>query len=183
VRDKDTPQSEGGRSRRTSLGESLGKLSSMLQSSKPAVIFSAEDLQGPDNSCDGNANTSTSASKVADMNASGGRGDVESEVGTGTKETRGTRGQGKGDDALLPFYSSPLAEGAGGGTGQSAGNFQAPRCLRCNGKVEGPKYSTCTCAVPAMNQADLEADAAAGNTGSRLLGMLSTSMNAFGKRS
>lgn len=27
----------------------------------------------------------------------------------------------------------------------------APRCYRCGGTVEGPKYSTCKCAIPAMS--------------------------------
>lgn len=32
---------------------------------------------------------------------------------------------------------------------------QRLRCLRCDGTVEGPKYSTCKCDVPALNKEDL----------------------------
>lgn len=30
------------------------------------------------------------------------------------------------------------------------------QCLRCNGSVEGPKYSTCTCKVPALQAEDVD---------------------------
>ena len=30
-----------------------------------------------------------------------------------------------------------------------------PICLRCHGTVEGPKYSTCKCKIPAMTPEDL----------------------------
>lgn len=31
-------------------------------------------------------------------------------------------------------------------------------CFRCDGTVEGPKYSTCKCAIPALNREQYEAD-------------------------
>jgi hypothetical protein len=34
-------------------------------------------------------------------------------------------------------------------------------CLRCHGTVEGPKYSTCTCAIPSVLQAETEISASA----------------------
>lgn len=30
------------------------------------------------------------------------------------------------------------------------------QCLRCDGSVEGPKYSTCTCKVPALQAEDVD---------------------------
>jgi uncharacterized coiled-coil DUF342 family protein len=36
-------------------------------------------------------------------------------------------------------------------------------CLRCGGTVEGPKYSTCKCAMPALNQEMLQGDVDSGS--------------------
>lgn len=49
------------------------------------------------------------------------------------------------------FFSSPLAEPIDGDTSDRAPASLRLTCLRCQGSVEGPKYSTCTCSVPALN--------------------------------
>lgn len=52
------------------------------------------------------------------------------------------------------------ATAGSGSTSQAGGNASADafklRCLRCKGTVEGPKYSTCKCAVPALSPDDLD---------------------------
>lgn len=52
------------------------------------------------------------------------------------------------------------------------------RCLRCNGTVEGPKYSTCKCVVPALSQDDLcsETSSASASSGSSIMGMFRSSL-------
>ena len=42
-------------------------------------------------------------------------------------------------------------------------NAHKLRCLRCNGTVEGPKFSTCKCAVPALCEEDLGGDGGVGS--------------------
>jgi len=46
-------------------------------------------------------------------------------------------------------------------------------CLRCSGSVEGPKFSTCKCKVPALNPQDLQQH---GSTGGRLQGLMYSSV-------
>jgi len=46
-------------------------------------------------------------------------------------------------------------------------------CLRCSGSVEGPKFSTCKCKVPALNPQDLQQH---GSTGGRLQGLVYSSV-------
>jgi hypothetical protein len=45
-------------------------------------------------------------------------------------------------------------------------------CLRCHGTVEGPKYSTCKCAIPALTPEDLHSSSV---TGGSIVGMFSRS--------
>ncbi len=52
-------------------------------------------------------------------------------------------------------------------------------CLRCKGSVEGPKFSTCKCAIPALTPDDLHAHNSSG-TLNMLSGMLSKSTSVAG---
>jgi hypothetical protein len=78
-------------------------------------------------------------------------------------------------------HSQPSASQAGitvgGDSSSSAPNYSATHailqqmqpvegkiyCLRCHGSVEGPKYSTCKCVMPALNQDMLHGDMDSGN--------------------
>lgn len=48
------------------------------------------------------------------------------------------------------FFSSPLAESSDGDTSDRAPASLRLTCLRCQGTVEGPKYSSCVCSVPML---------------------------------
>jgi myosin heavy subunit len=55
---------------------------------------------------------------------------------------------------LNTFFDSPLASGV-----ESEASVQVKsvlKCLRCDGTVEGPKYSTCKCKIPALTPEELE---------------------------
>jgi hypothetical protein len=83
-----------------------------------------------------------------------------------------------GTGASGGLFSHGASADAGGSPVALQGNPNAPRCHRCGGTVEGPKYSTCKCAIPAM--APLEpSEEGAGHDGGRrgsmsnFMGMLS----------
>lgn len=74
-----------------------------------------------------------------------------------------------------PFFSSPLDE-------EDSNDERLPtamrlQCLRCKGTVEGPKFSTCKCAIPALTPDDVPNN---GGTLNILSGMLSKSSSVAG---
>lgn len=52
------------------------------------------------------------------------------------------------------FFDSPVSEE--NNHSSSAERSNVLRCLRCDGTVEGPKYSTCKCKIPAFSADDLK---------------------------
>lgn len=51
------------------------------------------------------------------------------------------------------------------------------RCLRCEGSVEGPKYSTCKCSIPALTPDDLNGGGGGGGVGSSSISMFTGFMS------
>lgn len=66
------------------------------------------------------------------------------------------------------FFSSPFTVKA-----ERLPSAMRLTCLRCNGTVEGPKYSTCKCTQPALTAEDLH------KGGSSIMGMLSKGLVSF----
>jgi hypothetical protein len=63
-----------------------------------------------------------------------------------TSGATATSGAGKGEEN----HSSLAAAAAAGANPSSPPAEGKPRCFRCGGTVEGPKYSTCKCDIPLM---------------------------------
>ena len=79
--------------------------------------------------------------------------------GSNLSSTNNTSISSHGDNAgssseLNTFFDSPLTSGV-----ESDASVQMKsvlKCLRCDGTVEGPKYSTCRCKIPALVPEDID---------------------------
>ena len=76
-------------------------------------------------------------------------------------------------------HASPQLEAHSSPSNDSAFKI---RCLRCNGTVEGPKFSTCTCAVPALCPEDLQSDFSSESAVGSLFKATGSLMSNIGRR-
>lgn len=63
----------------------------------------------------------------------------------------------KAQAQMQTFFASPLPDKTPAGPDRAPASSRLS-CLRCGGSVEGPKYSTCRCLVPALRIDDLKKD-------------------------
>lgn len=71
---------------------------------------------------------------------------VETDIHIEGKDKDESHGDGLGLDVLTDGVASPVDPDR---------HLSKLTCFRCNGSVEGPKYSTCKCAIPALSQEEV----------------------------
>lgn len=103
---------------------------SMFQS-KSMPLLDDEDLAG--------SNAATTTEDAACRT-------VETDIHIEGKDKDESHGDGLGLDVLTDGVASPVDPDR---------HLSKLTCFRCNGSVEGPKYSTCKCAIPALSQEEV----------------------------
>lgn len=160
-----------------------GSASASAASSKPSTLADSTDKSEKGSSSMSRMLSSIMGSTVATSNSSATNADSpgprvnaplsspSTVAGVGAANIYTSENTVRAKAKVASFFSSPLPAETDADSSDRAPVAKRMQCLRCTGSVEGPKYSTCQCPVPALQPADLAADASRGSN--MFTGMLS----------